>query len=89
MKLSKGKEIKQEYFNLSMYDLEDGLSINDLRNLLKEYESQELYWECAGIQQAIEKMGFMLLTLMSKKLKTKETNLNYDEIKQDITDSGN
>ena len=36
MKHYKGEEIKNEYFNLSMYDLEDGLSIDDLRNLLQE-----------------------------------------------------
>jgi|TARA_R110000744_G_scaffold50473_2_gene109118 hypothetical protein len=82
MKLSKGKEIKQEYFNLSMYDLEDGMSVNDLRNLLKEYEAQELYWECAGIQEAIEQMSFMILTLMTKKLNTKEIKLNYANTKE-------
>jgi len=81
MKPSKGKEIKEEYFNLSMYDLEDGMSVNDLRNLLKEYEAKEMYWECAGIQEAIEQIGFMMLTLMSKKLNKKEINLNYNEIK--------
>ena len=82
MKLSKGKEIKQEYFNLSMYDLEDGMSVNDLRNLLKEYEAQELYWECAGIQEAIEQMNFRILTLMSDKLSKQEIKLNYANTKE-------
>jgi len=54
MKHYKGKNIKEEYFNLAMYDLEEGMSIDDLRNLLKEYANQELYWECAGIQKAID-----------------------------------
>lgn len=85
MEHSKGKEIKEEYFNLSMYDLEDGMSINDLRKLIKEYEAKELYWECAGIQEAIEHMSFMTLTLMSKTFNTTQTKLNYDEIKQDTT----
>ena len=95
MKHCKGKATKEEYYNLAMYDLEDGMSINDLRKLLKEYSSQELYWECAGIQKAIEYMGFMLLTVMSDKLNTREINLNYNtkedenEIKQDITNEGN
>lgn len=85
MKRSKGKDIIEEYFNLAMYDLEDGMSINDLRNLLKEYASQELYWECAGIQKAIEHMGFMLLTLMSDKLNKQEIKLNYANTKEKTT----
>ena len=82
MKHYKGKEIKNEYFNLSMYDLEDGLSIDDLRNLLQEYESNEMYWECAGIQKAIDQMTFRILTLMSDKLSKQEIKLNYADTKE-------
>jgi len=85
MKHYKGKNIKEEYFNLAMYDLEDGMSINDLRSLLKEYVSQELYWECAGIQKAIDHMSFMLLTLMSDKLNKQEIKLNYANTKEKTT----
>jgi len=85
MKHSKGKAIIEEYFNLAMYDLEDGMSINDLRNLLEEYASQELYWECAGIQKAINHTGFMLLTLMSDKLNKQEIKLNYADTKEKTT----
>ena len=85
MKHYKGKDIKEEYFNLAMYDLEDGMSINDLRNLLKEYENQQLYWECAGIQKAIDHMSFMLLTLMSDKLSKQEIKLNYANTKEKTT----
>ncbi len=85
MKHYKGKNIKEEYFNLAMYDLEDGLSIDDLRNLLKEYENNEMYWECAGIQKAIDHMSFMLLTLMSDKLNKQEIKLNYANTKEETT----
>ena len=85
MKHYKGKDIIEEYFNLAMYDLEDGMSINDLRSLLKEYVSQELYWECAGIQKAIDHMSFMLLTLMSDKLNKQEIKLNYANTKEKTT----
>ena len=85
MKRYKGKDIKEEYFNLAMYDLEDGMSIDDLRNLLKEYENQQLYWECAGIQKAIDHMSFMLLTLMSDKLNKQEIKLNYADTKKKTT----
>lgn len=85
MKHYKGKEIKNEYFNLSMYDLEDGLSIDDLRNLLKEYENNEMYWECAGIQKAIDQMTFRILTLMSEKLSKQEIKLNYADTKEKTT----
>lgn len=85
MKHYKGEEIKNEYFNLSMYDLEDGLSIDDLRNLLKEYENNEMYWECAGIQKAIDQMTFRILTLMSEKLSKQEIKLNYANTKEKTT----
>ncbi len=85
MKHYKGEEIKNEYFNLSMYDLEDGLSIDDLRNLLQEYENNEMYWECAGIQKAIDQMTFRILTLMSEKLSKQEIKLNYANTKEKTT----
>jgi short-subunit dehydrogenase involved in D-alanine esterification of teichoic acids len=85
MKHYKGKNIKEEYFNLAMYDLEEGMSITDLRKLLEEYSAQELYWECAGIQKAIDHMSFMLLTLMSDKLNKQEINLNYANTKEETT----
>lgn len=85
MKRYKGKDIKEEYFNLAMYDLEDGMSISDLRSLLKEYENQQLYWECAGIQKAIDHMSFMLLTLMSDKLNKREIKLNYANTEETTT----
>ncbi len=85
MKHYKGEEIKNEYFNLSMYDLEDGLSIDDLRNLLQEYENNEMYWECAGIQKAIDQMTFRILTLMSDKLSKQEIKLNYANTEEKTT----
>lgn len=85
MKHYKGEEIKNEYFNLFMYDLEDGLSIDDLRNLLQEYENNEMYWECAGIQKAIDQMTFRILTLMSEKLSKQEIKLNYANTKEKTT----
>lgn len=85
MKHYKGKNIKEEYFNLAMYDLEDGLSIDDLRNLLKEYENNEMYWECAGIQKAIDQMTFRILTLMSDKLNKQKIKLNYANTKEETT----
>jgi len=85
MKHYKGEEIKNEYFNLSMYDLEDGLSIDDLRNLLQEYENNEMYWECAGIQKAIDQMTFRILTLMSDKLSKQEIKLNYADTEEKTT----
>jgi len=85
MKHYRGKEIKDEFFNISMFDLEEGMSIDDLRGILEEYANKELYWECAGIQKAIDYMGFMLLTVMSDKLNTKSINLEYANTKKETT----
>jgi len=41
MKHYSGKEIKDEFFSISMFDLEEGMSIDDLRALLDDYANKE------------------------------------------------
>lgn len=50
-----------EHYNITLYEIEQGASIDELRAILKEYESQELYEECQGIHLAIEIVSFNVL----------------------------
>lgn len=53
--------IIDEYFQMALYDLERGMTIDDMRNLLVDYEARELYEACAGIQKAIEHFRFWIV----------------------------
>jgi len=55
------KVIIDEYFQMALYDLERGVTIDDMRDLLVDYEERELYEACAGIQKAIEHFRFWIV----------------------------
>lgn len=55
------KVIIDEYFQMALYDLEHGMTIDDIRELLVEYESREMYEACAGIQKAIDHFRFWVI----------------------------
>lgn len=52
------KDVINQYFKMAIYDLENGESIDDMRNLLKDYESREQYEACEGIKRAIDHFRF-------------------------------
>ena len=43
-----------EYFMLTLYEIEQGTLYEDIEKMLKEYEDREMYLECAGINKAIK-----------------------------------
>jgi hypothetical protein len=55
-----------EHYNITLYEIENGTSIQHLRLILKEYEAAELYEECQGIHLAVEIVSFNFLTLLIK-----------------------
>jgi len=48
------KEIIDSYYNITLYEYFDGLSLNDIEKLKQDYIDKELYLECEGIQRAID-----------------------------------
>lgn len=74
-------EIIREYYELTLYEFENGLSIEDIHFMLEEYSDKEMYLECAGIYTAIERIKFNILTHIIKiidKTKTQIKIKNYD-----------
>ena len=47
-----------EYFALTTYELEKGTSVEEIEDILREYEEREMYLECAGIYNALEVYRF-------------------------------
>lgn len=54
-------ETIKEFYNLAVYDYEQGTDLDELRLVLFDYEDKEMYLECAGIHLAIEYIQFITL----------------------------
>ena len=81
--MSKGlkNEIIREYHELTLYEFENGLSIEDIQFMLDEYQDKEMYLECAEIHTAIEWIKFNILTNVIKIIDKTNTQIkitNYD-----------
>jgi hypothetical protein len=62
-------DIATEHYNITLYEIEQGTSIEQIRLILKEYEAAELYEECQGIHLALEIVSFNILTRLIKESK--------------------
>jgi len=66
-----------EHYNITLYEIEQGTSLNQIRNILKEYEAEELYEECQGIHLAIEIVSFNVLTELIKHTKKQKIKIRW------------
>jgi len=66
-----------EHYNITLYEIEQGTSLNQIRNILKEYEAEELYEECQGIHLAIEIVSFNVLTELIKQNKKQKIKIRW------------
>lgn len=62
------KERIEEHFKIALYELENGSTIDELREIITEYEAVEDYEVCAGIYRAVEMVSFITLTVFAKEL---------------------
>ena len=65
------KERIEEHFKIALYELENGSTIDELREIITEYEAVEDYEVCAGIYRAVEMVSFITLTVFAKQLGSK------------------
>jgi len=61
-------EIINDYFMLTLYEIEKGTLYSEIEMMLKEYEDREMYLECAGIKKAIEYSKFNSLVCITREL---------------------
>jgi len=52
---------------MALLDFDDGVTIEDMYKILKLYEREEMYYECAGILKAIKQIQNERKTTKSKK----------------------
>jgi hypothetical protein len=66
-----------EHYNITLYEIEQGMTIEQIRFILKEYEAAELYEECQGIHLAIEIVSFNTLTQLIKESKKQKIKIRW------------
>jgi hypothetical protein len=70
-------DIATEHYNITLYEIEQGMTIEQIRFILKEYEAEELYEECQGIHLAIEIVLFNVLTELIKQSKKQKIKIRW------------
>tara|TARA_R110000772_G_scaffold5622_3_gene20150 strand:+ start:722 stop:967 length:246 start_codon:yes stop_codon:yes gene_type:complete len=53
------KDVIDEFYYMAMFDLAHDVSQEDVYDLLKDYESKEMYEQCAGIMRALKTYKFV------------------------------
>jgi hypothetical protein len=66
-----------EHYNITLHEIEQGTTVAEIRNILKEYEAAELYEECQGIHLAIEIVAFNVLTQLIKESKKQKLKIKW------------
>ena len=58
--MDKKNDTVYEFYNLALYEYEQGTGLEELQEILQDYEHQEMYLECAGIKLAIQYIEFLI-----------------------------
>ena len=70
------KDIKEEYYLMSIHDYRKGTPISTLKEILKLYEDTEMYEQCAGIHKAIQEIEMRQLIKITKLIRNKNGRSN-------------
>ena len=60
-----------DHYNLTLYEIEKGMTLSEARGILKQYEELEEYEECQGIFMALKVVSFNILTKLVRNNKNK------------------
>jgi len=52
------KKVANEFYLLALLDIENGVTLDELKETLKMYEQIEDYYACAGILKAIKEIEY-------------------------------
>lgn len=67
-------EIINEYYDIALYEMENGATFSEIEAMLKTYQDAELYLECEGIKIALDYSKFWLLTIIVRMTNQEEIN---------------
>jgi hypothetical protein len=68
-----------DHYNITLHEIEQGTSIQELRDILQSYQDAELYEECQGIYLAIEIVSFNVLTELIKQSKKQKLKIKWTQ----------
>ena len=71
---------KDEAFAMTLYDIAQGESLENMRMVLTDYEEREEFEICAGIHLAIEVSSFLTLTAVVNEHLESNIQLTFDEL---------
>ena len=71
---------KDEAFAMTLYDIAQGESLENMRMVLTDYEEREEFEICAGIHLAIEVSSFLKLTAVVDNHLENNIQLTFDEL---------
>ena len=71
---------KDEAFAMTLYDIAQGESLENMRMVLTDYEEREQFEICAGIHLAIEVSSFLKLTAVVEEYLESNIQLTFDEL---------
>lgn len=73
------KNVSDEYYYMTLFDLANDADIRDILMALKDYESKEMYEECAGMYRAIQTYKFVgdFYKITEKKSLTDKIQINF------------
>lgn len=66
--MSFDKDKVEEFYIMALMDIADGASVDDMEEVLIEYERAEMYEACAGILKAINESKYYTIKDINKKL---------------------
>jgi len=66
-----------DHYNITLHEIEQGTSIQELRNILQSYQDAELDEERQGIHLAIEIVAFNVLTQLIKESKKQKLKIKW------------
>lgn len=66
--MSFDKDRVEEFYIMALMDIADGATIEDMEEVLIEYERAEMYEACAGILKAINESKYYTIKNINKRI---------------------
>ena len=66
--MSFDKDRVEEFYVMALMDIADGATIEDMEEVLIEYERAEMYEACAGILKAINESKYYTINEINKRI---------------------
>ena len=76
------KQITAEHYNLALFEYEQGMALEELREVIKHYEDLEQFEICQGVHLAVVVIRFHILFDEAKKQDIKTKKLKWKSTKK-------